>query len=457
MIGGDGRSLQPSSVLCVLLLAGVVCTASGSLYQHLHQHSYQQRHRGGSSATCTLNSQLVAATIVVATTSHPTHLHLVFQDMPDSCLVGALWDVGVGVKLMEIREWRESLSQLSYLASSQHLLVGNLTWLTHIMRQVHPLYSFSKINALKTHWLWVATDVKETLVYPPSYTSSPSSVFSEALLDVSDALVEGVRGLLIATSSRNRLSGDPSVILPEGLQTEFLDTWVMIGGVDAPGDGSWRMRLTATMTSSGLKVFSPLWPDPPTNFHLRPFRIACIKKPKVFEFDDGDSLEDAGGYIVEMMHVLRQHFNFSGLLVPTEGFGLLMPNGSWNGMVGVLQRREADMAALDFTPSWARTAVVDFSLPIGEDIVVIISRAPSVIIRPFLLLQIFSPFVWACIIGMALMVGVVLGVVTWAEGALSSSAAHARLHVGIMEHTTNVLKIHIAQGHVSATLNVSQC
>lgn len=49
------------------------------------------------------------------------------------------------------------------------------------------------------------------------------------------------------------------------------------------------------------------------------------------------------------------------------------------------------MAALDFTPSWKRTEVVDFSLPIGEDMVVIISRAPAIVVKPFLLLQIFSP------------------------------------------------------------------
>ncbi|KAF2359704.1 Ionotropic glutamate receptor L-glutamate and glycine-binding domain, partial [Trinorchestia longiramus] len=88
-----------------------------------------------------------------------------------------------------------------------------------------------------------------------------------------------------------------------------------------------------------------------------------------------------------------QYMNFTVELNPTSGFGSYLGNGSWNGMIGLLQRKEAEMAPLDFTPSYSRRAVVDFSPIIGSEKLAIISQAPVRVPRPFLLFQIYAPLV----------------------------------------------------------------
>ncbi|XP_069180194.1 glutamate receptor ionotropic, kainate 5-like [Procambarus clarkii] len=246
----------------------------------------------------------------------------------------------------------------------------------------------------KTRWIWVRTDGGETSQAAP--TRRPPDGPS-ALEVVSQSLVEGVRGVLVTWSSREQLRRDSAVMLPKRIKSKSLGMWVVVvGGVAAPGDGRWQLKVAgAWIPNNGLVTISSLWPHPPSNLHSRTIVISCIQKPRVLEVQQGGGLDHATGYIVDLMLAARHHLNFTALLAPTKGMGLLLPNNSYTGMIGVLQRREADMAALDFSPSWERMSVVDFSIPIGEDIVVIISRAPAIVIRPFLLLQIFSPFVSA--------------------------------------------------------------
>lgn len=54
----------------------------------------------------------------------------------DLCLLEALWGAGVGVEVAGVEAWRAALVNLTYLASSQHLLVGRLTWLIQSLPQV---------------------------------------------------------------------------------------------------------------------------------------------------------------------------------------------------------------------------------------------------------------------------------------------------------------------------------
>jgi ABC-type amino acid transport substrate-binding protein len=44
--------------------------------------------------------------------------------------------------------------------------------------------------------------------------------------------------------------------------------------------------------------------------------------------------------------------------------GSVLSNGSWNGLIGMLARREADVAITGVIMTPMRTEVVDFTLPI---------------------------------------------------------------------------------------------
>ncbi|XP_063607419.1 glutamate receptor 2-like [Penaeus indicus] len=135
-------------------------------------------------------------------------------------------------------------------------------------------------------------------------------------------------------------------------------------------------------------------------------------KPTVFEFPEGvgaGGLARASGYAAVLVREFQQLLNFSDVLVPTNTFGSEKPNGSWTGMVGALTRFEADFAPLDFTPVYERALAIDFSVIYNTDNVIILTKAPSVAIRPFLLLQIFSPFVWLSLFMGTVTTGAVVG------------------------------------------------
>ncbi|KAK8378310.1 hypothetical protein O3P69_011063 [Scylla paramamosain] len=72
------------------------------------------------------------------------------------------------------------------------------------------------------------------------------------------------------------------------------------------------------------------------------------------------------------------------------------------------RKARADVSPLDFTPIWQRSLVIDFGRIYSTDTVVIISRAPRALIRPLLLLQIFTPFVWSSLLVVAMAAGIAL-------------------------------------------------
>ncbi|CAL4169346.1 unnamed protein product, partial [Meganyctiphanes norvegica] len=167
---------------------------------------------------------------------------------------------------------------------------------------------------------------------------------------------------------------------------------VKFGTVEAPGDGSWNLKMAGTWQNRTLCLTHPLWPKPSFNLMGREVKLAVITKVTVFSVPTSNKLADALGYSAELYKEIERRLNFTAVLVPTVGFGS-KKKGSWNGMVGVLSRGEADVSPLDFSPSFARNEVIDFIF-YSTDTVEILSKAPTKLIQPFLLLQIFTPEVW---------------------------------------------------------------
>merc|ERR1719154_406345 len=81
-----------------------------------------------------------------------------------------------------------------------------------------------------------------------------------------------------------------------------------------------------------------------------------------------------------------------------NAFGKKQKNGTWTGMIGNLHSKKADFGPLDFSPSYSRSQVIQFSEWIGTDPVVIVSKSASRMTLPFLLLKIFTPTVWTCVV-----------------------------------------------------------
>ncbi|XP_071096119.1 probable glutamate receptor [Haliotis cracherodii] len=99
------------------------------------------------------------------------------------------------------------------------------------------------------------------------------------------------------------------------------------------------------------------------------------------------------GYPFRILNMMAQHLNFSYRLIPPreDQWGKNI-NGSWTGVIGMLQRREADLASDWLTIHNDRTTVSDFILPpIGENKRMILYRKENdieenhllVFLRPF--------------------------------------------------------------------------
>ncbi|KAK7071104.1 hypothetical protein SK128_013979, partial [Halocaridina rubra] len=171
---------------------------------------------------------------------------------------------------------------------------------------------------------------------------------------------------------------------------------------------------------SGLILGMPLLSATTSNFFGRTLMLTTVHKPKVFEINKSDgsrvqNLEEVHGYTADIIRVLQTNLNFTISLTFTNNFGGQLPNGSWSGMIGDLVGQEASLSPLDFSPSWARAQVVDFSEWFSRDPVIVISQAPKPIMKPFLMLEIFSLWisdfhqVWLAII----CVGIVTGFLLW--------------------------------------------
>ncbi|XP_068201842.1 glutamate receptor ionotropic, delta-1-like [Palaemon carinicauda] len=390
-----------------------------------------------SPAATGLDSEVTAAVADAIRTVIVTHLHLVFMSEPDICLLNMLWAKGIVLELLDTHSWWIRLFDIDYQSHTQHVLVGSLEWIVVTMEKVKLLYNNSSMNAFNTRWIWVPSFVESDESVSTPWPSRKVS-FSNVLNELTSSLQEGMRGIVVFSDRK------PSHLYPyETTNASLIKRYVKIGSITAPGDGSWTLKTSSSWFHGNFNILRPLWPRPSFDLQNRTIRITCLQKPTVFEYKEGGGLDEAVGYANDLMLIARRHLNFTDVLVPIDGFGNKDSNGNWNGMVGVLHRKEADIAPLDFTPSYDRSEVVEFGYPVGEDIVLILSKAPAEITKPFLLLQIFSLEVWACIFASALSLGIALEILVKIESILSHKSSWK---TWTTRQIGNSLKIFLYQG-----------
>ncbi|OWA49771.1 Glutamate receptor 2 [Hypsibius exemplaris] len=137
-----------------------------------------------------------------------------------------------------------------------------------------------------------------------------------------------------------------------------------------------------------------------------------LKKPETGRIGN-DRYE---GFCVELLEKLSEKGNFTYeiKLVGDGKYGVMDPNtGQWNGMIGELVRKEADLVVAPLTITFEREKVVDFTKPfmaIGISIVIKkpVKTQPGV----FSFLAPLSYDIWICIIFAYLGVSVVLFLVS---------------------------------------------
>ncbi|XP_017566057.1 glutamate receptor ionotropic, delta-1 isoform X1 [Pygocentrus nattereri] len=120
------------------------------------------------------------------------------------------------------------------------------------------------------------------------------------------------------------------------------------------------------------------------------------------------------GFSIDVLDALAKilGFKYDIYQVADSKYGSQLPNGSWNGMIGELINKRADLAVSAITITPERENVVDFSKRYLDYSVGILMRKPEEKINIFSLFAPFDLAVWACIAAAIPVVGVLIFLLT---------------------------------------------
>ncbi|KAM7385402.1 hypothetical protein PAMP_001488 [Pampus punctatissimus] len=116
------------------------------------------------------------------------------------------------------------------------------------------------------------------------------------------------------------------------------------------------------------------------------------------------------GFSIDVLDALAKilGFKYDIYQVGDGKYGSALPNGSWNGMIGELIGKRADLAVSAITITPERESVVDFSKRYLDYSVGILMRKSEEKINIFSLLAPFDLAVWACIAAAIPVVGIMI-------------------------------------------------
>ncbi|KAK3868191.1 hypothetical protein Pcinc_026411 [Petrolisthes cinctipes] len=157
-------------------------------------------------------------------------------------------------------------------------------------------------------------------------------------------------------------------------------SWSRLPQIEARTEGRCEAR---TEGRTGAMNVTPMIPPG------RCMRVALTRWPPYVS----GSNPNYSGWCIEMFDVIREKLGYCHeYLEPPDGlWGAQYPNGSWFGMMGMIHRREVDVAIGPFGVTLDRIAVADFSVPITATDHAILYRRPQIepdlagFVRPFTL------------------------------------------------------------------------
>ncbi|KAF2364035.1 Ionotropic glutamate receptor L-glutamate and glycine-binding domain [Trinorchestia longiramus] len=261
-----------------------------------------------------------------------------------------------------------------------------MSWIEAIKRHEDPYYISMELVVLgdlnfvadviskRVKWIWNA-----------DLEGSSTSAACERL---QKELYFGTQGLLLLVYPYGEERGGSSL--------------VSVFRVSSSSDQGARFEMAARLQNSPvsnsdvklqLKIFKSFWSSVPRDLEGAEVSMAYINKLGCFTVGSDRkklTLDSATGYCAEVAKAASEYMNFSAVLKPTNAFGSPLDNGSWDGMVGMLVNRKAELAPLDFTPSLSRRSVVEMSQTLGTEELVMVTQSPGLVRQPFLLLHIFS-------------------------------------------------------------------
>uniref|UniRef100_A0A0P4WK49 Ionotropic glutamate receptor L-glutamate and glycine-binding domain-containing protein n=1 Tax=Scylla olivacea TaxID=85551 RepID=A0A0P4WK49_SCYOL len=187
-------------------------------------------------------------------------------------------------------------------------------------------------------------------------------------------------------------------------------------------------------------------------------KVAAETWQPFFLIGQGDGGSQYSGIMWDLLLMLTSKMNVSVEIVPpSDGlWGVELPNGSWNGMLGMIQRQEVDMALGPFAISYPRTRVADFpaSIFVLPHRVYLPRPRGSSDLSDFV--RLYHPTVWMltmmCVVVMAAVVWVAMRV----EGSIMTPQEHHKNHTSAVYVLLHVWSGLMQESWLWGTVGVSR-
>ena len=154
---------------------------------------------------------------------------------------------------------------------------------------------------------------------------------------------------------------------------------------------------------------------------------AAIEWPREVYFirDSNGSIIGSTGYLQEILQALQLALNFTVVnTTPADGKygGLEDDNKTWNGLIGLLDKKNADIVTSPMTSTEARSKVVDFTYAVAHDKITLVAKKLTTNIpNIWVYIRIFSPVAWLCICCILILLALSLTFFGWFDPGASSS------------------------------------
>ncbi|CAL8117726.1 unnamed protein product [Orchesella dallaii] len=146
-------------------------------------------------------------------------------------------------------------------------------------------------------------------------------------------------------------------------------------------------------TGKFIKVFNPLFKKSLTNLNGRTLRVSyIIFPPYMFRKANGELIGIQKNLLDEIAAHSNATFKYVGT-PKTRGFGNLLPNGSWTGLVGELVEGRADVIT-NSAPTFTRYPVFTFTTPEYLESLIFCVKLPQPIQHWQALVYPLSPLIW---------------------------------------------------------------
>nr|XP_019959015.1 PREDICTED: glutamate receptor ionotropic, delta-2 [Paralichthys olivaceus] len=121
------------------------------------------------------------------------------------------------------------------------------------------------------------------------------------------------------------------------------------------------------------------------------------------------------GFSIDVLDALSNYlgFKYEIYVAPDHKYGSMQPDGQWNGLMGelVFKRADVGLSALTITPE--RESVLDFTTRYMDYSVGVLLRKAERTVDMFACLAPFDLSLWACIAGTVLLIGILVYLLNW--------------------------------------------